>query len=134
MDAYILDFADGTRVANVYQKWLTWLDVWEMHRDDNVPWHMVGLQHLKRALENTCRARMKRLWPMLCHLTLRSSSLYKTSNQPLELFCFSQIEATSLFRVNQPILLMPTCFITMASQCSSNCPLPRFPGMAAIPK
>ncbi|GFX22282.1 hypothetical protein TNCV_2951231 [Trichonephila clavipes] len=29
---------------------------------------------------------------------------------------------------------MPTCFITRASQCPSNCPLPRFPGMAAIPK
>ncbi|GFT63832.1 hypothetical protein TNCV_4641961 [Trichonephila clavipes] len=82
MDAYILDFADGTRVADVYQKWLTWLDVWEMHRDDNVPWRMVGLQHLKRALENTCSARMKRLWPMGCHLTLGSSNLYKTSNQP----------------------------------------------------
>ncbi|GFW69821.1 hypothetical protein TNCV_2549361 [Trichonephila clavipes] len=29
---------------------------------------------------------------------------------------------------------MPTCFITRASQCPSNCPLPRFPGMTAIPK
>ncbi|GFV57261.1 uncharacterized protein TNCV_2822781 [Trichonephila clavipes] len=42
-DAYILDFTDCTRVADVYVKWLTWLDDWEMHRDDNVPWRMVGL-------------------------------------------------------------------------------------------
>ncbi|GFW36921.1 hypothetical protein TNCV_4032371 [Trichonephila clavipes] len=39
------------RVADVYVKWLTWLDDWEMHRDDNVPWCMVGLQPWKRALE-----------------------------------------------------------------------------------
>ncbi|GFW90549.1 uncharacterized protein TNCV_565871 [Trichonephila clavipes] len=50
-DAYILDFTDCTRVADVYVKWLTWLDDWEMHRDDNVPWRMVGLQPWKRALE-----------------------------------------------------------------------------------
>ncbi|GFS54431.1 uncharacterized protein TNCV_4809111 [Trichonephila clavipes] len=50
-DAYIFDFADCTRVADVYGKWLTWLDDWEMHRDDNVPWCMVGLQPWKRALE-----------------------------------------------------------------------------------
>ncbi|GFX65816.1 uncharacterized protein TNCV_2043491 [Trichonephila clavipes] len=50
-DAYILDFTDCTRVADVYGKWLTWLDDWEMHRDDNVPWRMVGLQPRKRALE-----------------------------------------------------------------------------------
>ncbi|GFT70703.1 uncharacterized protein TNCV_4627151 [Trichonephila clavipes] len=43
-DAYILNFADCTQVADVYVKWLTWLDDWEMHRDDNVPWRMVGLQ------------------------------------------------------------------------------------------
>ncbi|GFV81174.1 uncharacterized protein TNCV_484481 [Trichonephila clavipes] len=50
-DAYILDFTDCTRVADVYVKWLTWLDDWEMHRDDNVPWCTVGLQPSKRALE-----------------------------------------------------------------------------------
>ncbi|GFS79412.1 hypothetical protein TNCV_3006251 [Trichonephila clavipes] len=50
-DAYILDFTESTRVADVYVKWLTWLDDWEMHRDDNVPWRMVGLQRWKRALE-----------------------------------------------------------------------------------
>ncbi|GFV11383.1 hypothetical protein TNCV_4026371 [Trichonephila clavipes] len=32
-----LDFTDCTPVADVYVKWLTWLDDWEMHRDDNVP-------------------------------------------------------------------------------------------------
>ncbi|GFV16094.1 uncharacterized protein TNCV_3378581 [Trichonephila clavipes] len=36
---------------DVYVKWLTWLDDWEMHRDDNVPWSMVVLQSWKRALE-----------------------------------------------------------------------------------
>ncbi|GFW46569.1 uncharacterized protein TNCV_1936391 [Trichonephila clavipes] len=40
-DAYTLDFTDCTRVADVYVKQLTWLDDWEMHRDDNVPWRMV---------------------------------------------------------------------------------------------
>ncbi|GFX89490.1 uncharacterized protein TNCV_483251 [Trichonephila clavipes] len=50
-DAYTLDFTEFTRVADVYVKWLTWLDDWEMHRDDNVPWRMVGLQPGKRALE-----------------------------------------------------------------------------------
>ncbi|GFU91752.1 hypothetical protein TNCV_3994541 [Trichonephila clavipes] len=39
------------RVAHVYVKWLTWLDDWEMHRDEPVPWRMVGLQSWKRALE-----------------------------------------------------------------------------------
>ncbi|GFT68170.1 uncharacterized protein TNCV_373061 [Trichonephila clavipes] len=42
---------DCPRVADVYVKWLTWLDDWVMHRDDNVPWRMVGLQPWKRALE-----------------------------------------------------------------------------------
>ncbi|GFW54223.1 uncharacterized protein TNCV_1560011 [Trichonephila clavipes] len=37
-DAYSLDFTDCPRVADVYVKWLTWLDDWEMHRDDPVPW------------------------------------------------------------------------------------------------
>ncbi|GFT74792.1 hypothetical protein TNCV_2516861 [Trichonephila clavipes] len=51
-DAYILDFTECTRVADVYVKWLTWLDDWEMHRNDNVSWRMVGLQPWKRASEN----------------------------------------------------------------------------------
>ncbi|GFS68981.1 uncharacterized protein TNCV_4570001 [Trichonephila clavipes] len=50
-DAYILDFTVYPRVADVYVKWLMWLDDWEMHRDDNVPWRMVGLQPWKQALE-----------------------------------------------------------------------------------
>ncbi|GFW39589.1 hypothetical protein TNCV_3187601 [Trichonephila clavipes] len=72
---------------------------------------------------------MKRFWPMGYHLTSRFSSIYKASSQPLESFCFSQI---CLSRVNQPILLMPKFFITIATQCPSNCLLPRFPGMTAI--
>ncbi|GFX55048.1 hypothetical protein TNCV_2305701 [Trichonephila clavipes] len=62
-DAYSLDFTDCPRVADVYVKWLTWLDDWEMHRDDPVPWRIVGLQPWKRALENTCSARMKGFGP-----------------------------------------------------------------------
>ncbi|GFW63889.1 hypothetical protein TNCV_705951 [Trichonephila clavipes] len=50
-DAYNLDFTDCTRVADVYVKWLTKLDDWEMHRDDNVPWRMMGIQPWKRVLE-----------------------------------------------------------------------------------
>ncbi|GFU01475.1 uncharacterized protein TNCV_4877141 [Trichonephila clavipes] len=50
-DAYSLDFTDCSRVADVYVKWLTWLDDWEMHRDEPVPWRRVGLQPWKRALE-----------------------------------------------------------------------------------
>ncbi|GFT36884.1 hypothetical protein TNCV_174721 [Trichonephila clavipes] len=50
-NAYILDFTDCTRVTDVYVKWLTWLDEWEMHRDDNVHWCMVGLHPWMRALE-----------------------------------------------------------------------------------
>ncbi|GFY09788.1 uncharacterized protein TNCV_3697501 [Trichonephila clavipes] len=50
-DEYILDFTHCTRVADMYVKWLTWLDDCEMHRDDNVPWRMVGLQPWKGAFE-----------------------------------------------------------------------------------
>ncbi|GFT46458.1 hypothetical protein TNCV_1962491 [Trichonephila clavipes] len=50
-DAYTLDFTDCTRDADVYVKWLAWLDDWEMHRDDNFPWRMVGFYPWKRALE-----------------------------------------------------------------------------------
>ncbi|GFV84604.1 uncharacterized protein TNCV_2482181 [Trichonephila clavipes] len=50
-DAYSVDLTDCPRVADVYVKWLTWLDDWEMHRDDTVPWRIVGLQPWKRALE-----------------------------------------------------------------------------------
>ncbi|GFW27946.1 hypothetical protein TNCV_768261 [Trichonephila clavipes] len=45
------DFTHCPRVADVYSKWLTWLDDWEMHRDDNFSWRMVGLQPWKRGLE-----------------------------------------------------------------------------------
>ncbi|GFU33765.1 hypothetical protein TNCV_7581 [Trichonephila clavipes] len=50
-DAYILDFTDCTRVADVYVKRLAWLDNWKKHRDDNVPWCMVGVQPWKRTLQ-----------------------------------------------------------------------------------
>ncbi|GFX58659.1 uncharacterized protein TNCV_4885441 [Trichonephila clavipes] len=50
-DAYSVDLTDCPRVADVYVKWLTWLDDWEMHRDDPVPWRIVGLQPWKQALE-----------------------------------------------------------------------------------
>ncbi|GFW36268.1 uncharacterized protein TNCV_4931301 [Trichonephila clavipes] len=50
-DAYSADLTGCLRVADVYVKWLTWLDDWEMHRDDPVPWRIVGLQPWKRALE-----------------------------------------------------------------------------------
>ncbi|GFX93241.1 uncharacterized protein TNCV_4761201 [Trichonephila clavipes] len=49
--AYSLDLTDCLRVADVYVKWLTRLDDWEMHRYDLVPWQIVGLQPWKRALE-----------------------------------------------------------------------------------
>ncbi|GFX14976.1 uncharacterized protein TNCV_4897441 [Trichonephila clavipes] len=50
-DAYSVDLTDCLRVADVYVKWLTWLDDWEMHRGNPVPWRIVGLQPWKRALE-----------------------------------------------------------------------------------
>ncbi|GFT02645.1 SCAN domain-containing protein 3 [Trichonephila clavipes] len=50
-DAYSVDLTDCLPVADMYVKWLTWLDDWEMHRDDPVPWRIVGLQPWKRALE-----------------------------------------------------------------------------------
>ncbi|GFV08704.1 uncharacterized protein TNCV_4055881 [Trichonephila clavipes] len=48
-DAYSMDFTDCPQVGDVYVKWL---DDGEMHQDEPVPWHMVGLQPWKRALEN----------------------------------------------------------------------------------
>ncbi|GFS95441.1 transposable element Tcb2 transposase [Trichonephila clavipes] len=100
-DAYSLDFTDCPRVTDVYVKWLTWLDDWEMHRDEHVPWRM-WVSNLGRGLwYNTCSARMKRLWPTGCPLTSRSSSIYKVSHPPLESFlCLKQhvcFESTSLF-------------------------------------
>ncbi|GFS50572.1 hypothetical protein TNCV_2041981 [Trichonephila clavipes] len=50
---------------------------------------------------NTCSARMKRLWLMECPLTSRSSTIYKASHSPLESFsCLKQhvcVESTRLF-------------------------------------
>ncbi|GFY31858.1 hypothetical protein TNCV_4201661 [Trichonephila clavipes] len=48
-EAYPLDLTHCTRLVDV--TWLTWLDDWEMHRDENVPWRVVSLQPWKRALE-----------------------------------------------------------------------------------
>ncbi|GFV78740.1 hypothetical protein TNCV_3168411 [Trichonephila clavipes] len=46
---WILQTALESQTCTV--KWLTRLNDWEMHRDDNVPWRMVGLQPWKWALE-----------------------------------------------------------------------------------
>ncbi|GFT30552.1 hypothetical protein TNCV_2278021 [Trichonephila clavipes] len=37
-EAYTLDLTHCTRLADVY---VTWLDDWEMHRDENLPWRVV---------------------------------------------------------------------------------------------
>ncbi|GFU73978.1 uncharacterized protein TNCV_3784931 [Trichonephila clavipes] len=50
-EAYPLDLTHCTRLADVYVTWLTWLDDWEMHRDENLPWRVVCPQLWKRALE-----------------------------------------------------------------------------------
>ncbi|GFT07458.1 uncharacterized protein TNCV_3789311 [Trichonephila clavipes] len=50
-EAYPLDLTHCTRLADVYVTWLTWLDDWEMHRDENLPWRVVCPQPWKRALE-----------------------------------------------------------------------------------
>ncbi|GFX42237.1 hypothetical protein TNCV_4310721 [Trichonephila clavipes] len=50
-EAYPLDLTHCTRLADVYVTWWTWLDDWEMHRDENLPWRMVWPQPWKRALE-----------------------------------------------------------------------------------
>ncbi|GFS47535.1 hypothetical protein TNCV_4219861 [Trichonephila clavipes] len=85
-EAYSVDFTDCPRVADVYVKWLTWLDDWEMHRDDPVPWRMVGLQPWKRALEQHVQRSHEKLWLMGCPLTSRSSTIYKASHSPLDSF------------------------------------------------
>ncbi|GFV69147.1 hypothetical protein TNCV_3101351 [Trichonephila clavipes] len=50
-DPYPLDLTHCTRLADVYVTWLTWLDDWEMHRDENLPCCVVCPQPWKRALE-----------------------------------------------------------------------------------
>ncbi|GFT34653.1 uncharacterized protein TNCV_1535931 [Trichonephila clavipes] len=50
-DAYTLDLMHCTRLVDVYVTWMTWLDYWKMHRDENLPWRMVCPQPWKRALE-----------------------------------------------------------------------------------
>ncbi|GFT77678.1 uncharacterized protein TNCV_4245531 [Trichonephila clavipes] len=50
-DPYPLDLTHCTRLADVYVTWLTWLDDWEMHRDENLPWCVVCPQPWKWALE-----------------------------------------------------------------------------------
>ncbi|GFU36761.1 uncharacterized protein TNCV_365291 [Trichonephila clavipes] len=49
--AHPLDLTHCTRLADVYVTWLTWLDDWEMHRDEKLPWRVVCPQPWKRALE-----------------------------------------------------------------------------------
>ncbi|GFX42418.1 hypothetical protein TNCV_1519821 [Trichonephila clavipes] len=74
---------------------MVWKNDWEIHRDDNVSWRMVGLQSWKRALEKHVQHSHERLWPMGCHLTSHSSSTYKASQQAARII-LSQIEATCL--------------------------------------
>ncbi|GFX54683.1 hypothetical protein TNCV_3632401 [Trichonephila clavipes] len=50
-EAYPLDLTHCTRLTDVYVTWLTWLDDWEMHRDENLPWRVVCPQPWKWALE-----------------------------------------------------------------------------------
>ncbi|GFU58524.1 uncharacterized protein TNCV_4894581 [Trichonephila clavipes] len=50
-EAYPLDLTHCTQLADVYVNWLMWLDDWEMHRDENLPWRVVCPQPWKRALE-----------------------------------------------------------------------------------
>ncbi|GFX09115.1 uncharacterized protein TNCV_4166941 [Trichonephila clavipes] len=50
-EAYPLDLTHCTRLAEVYMTLLTWLDDWEMKRDENLPWRVVCPQPWKRALE-----------------------------------------------------------------------------------
>ncbi|GFU91671.1 uncharacterized protein TNCV_4508481 [Trichonephila clavipes] len=105
--AYTLDLTHCTRLTDVPVTLLTWLDDWEMHRDENLPWRMVSPQPWKWALKHIWNARIRTLWRMGCPLTSRSSSIYKASRPS-----FSD-KATC--RVNPFILIMPTCFITRAS-------------------
>ncbi|GFX70513.1 hypothetical protein TNCV_874871 [Trichonephila clavipes] len=50
-----LDFTDCPRVADMYVKWLTWLDDWEMHRNEHVPclqpWKLALEKHVQRSHE-----------------------------------------------------------------------------------
>ncbi|GFV34523.1 uncharacterized protein TNCV_1448291 [Trichonephila clavipes] len=50
-EANPLDLTHCSRLADVYVTWMTWLDDWEMHRDENLPWRVVCPQPWKRALE-----------------------------------------------------------------------------------
>ncbi|GFX14480.1 uncharacterized protein TNCV_1616631 [Trichonephila clavipes] len=43
-EAYPLDHTHCTRLVDVYVIWLTWLDDWALHRDENLPWYM---QHVE---------------------------------------------------------------------------------------
>ncbi|GFR32671.1 uncharacterized protein TNCT_707241 [Trichonephila clavata] len=50
-EAYTLNLTNCTHLAEVYVRLLTWLDDWEMHRDDPLPWRLVMPPAWKRALE-----------------------------------------------------------------------------------
>ncbi|GFU00047.1 uncharacterized protein TNCV_2345911 [Trichonephila clavipes] len=85
-DAYSLDCTDYLRVTDVYVKWLMG---WTIGKriETNLSLGAWWVSNLGSGLwKNTCSARMKRLWPMGCPLKLRSSSIYKASHSPLELF------------------------------------------------
>ncbi|GFS51630.1 hypothetical protein TNCV_550241 [Trichonephila clavipes] len=53
-EAYPLDLTHCTRLADLYVTWLTWLDDWEMHRDENLPWHVWCGPNLEKGFGNTC--------------------------------------------------------------------------------
>ncbi|GFT96591.1 uncharacterized protein TNCV_5022361 [Trichonephila clavipes] len=76
-EAYSLDLTHCTRLADVYVTWLTWLDDWEMHRDENLPWRVVCTQPWKRALETHVERSNQKA---LAHgMPLTSSSICKAS-------------------------------------------------------
>ncbi|GFT15466.1 hypothetical protein TNCV_3264791 [Trichonephila clavipes] len=80
-DAYILDFTDCTRIADVYVKWLTWLQDWEMNQNNNVPWRMVGFEPSKRALEKHVQhSHEKALANAMPYVCLESISLFSHAN------------------------------------------------------
>ncbi|GFX70546.1 uncharacterized protein TNCV_875201 [Trichonephila clavipes] len=71
-DAYSLDFTDCPRVADVYVKWLTWLDDWEMHRDEHVPclqpWKLALEKHVQRSHEKALPNGMPSDFMLLEHI------------------------------------------------------------------
>ncbi|GFX71117.1 uncharacterized protein TNCV_3648821 [Trichonephila clavipes] len=95
-DTYTLDLTHCTRLADVYVKWLTCLDDWETQRGENLPWRMVCPILGNGLWKNRWRPHIRRLWPMGCPLTLRSSSIYKAKAALLSQIK-QHVESTPLF-------------------------------------